>query len=463
MRLESQVLKRTPITLAVLIAACLVMVSCGTSTQNPNQTVTSGLTFRVFVSNPLQPAAGGGGTPVLNIVNATTDQLTRFTIGVSSQIAQPGLMALSPDRKFTIVFSAANNSISTVDNANETLAVSGTRGIPAISLPGFTQSIFIGPDNASGYAAVPSAPVPGQQPGAVIRMNLGVGTVSATVSVPGVRYIVQSHLGSRILAMDGSSNTLTLIAPSLIGTNAEARTLICADGTAAAQYDPTLCAANPPTPRFDHPSWAVFSADDTTAYILNCGPECNGTAASVTVFDFNTNTATATIPVEGATFGLLSGSTLYVAGTPPTPPGINSCTGSTTLATTCGRLDTIDLGTNTVTGSAIISDGSHSRMEISNGQLFIGATHCTNINVAPSGGNAGEVRGCLSIFNTTNANVVAGPVNGDVTGIAAITGRNVVYVAENGEIQIYDTTTDAMQSQQIDIIGQAIDVKLVDK
>ena len=463
MRLESQVLKRTPITLAVLIAASLVMASCGNSVTNPNQAVTSGLSFRVFVSNPLQPATGGGGIPVLNIVNANTDQLTRFTVGVSSQLPQPGLMALSPDRKFTIVFSAANNVVSTVDNINESLAVSGSRSIPAINLPGFTQSMFVGPDNASGYAAVPSALVSGQQPGAVIRMNLGVGTVSATVSVPGVRYIVQSHMGSRILAMDSSSNTVTLIAPSLIGTNSDPRTLICADGTAAAQYDPTLCAANPPTPRFDHPAWAVFSADDTTAYIFNCGPECNGTAASITIFDFNTNTATTTIPVEGATFGLLSGSTLYVAGTPPTPPGINSCAGSTTLATTCGRLDTIDLGSNTVTGSSIISDGYHSHMEIADGQLFIGASHCTNINIAPSGGNPGEVRGCLSILNTANANVVVGPVNGDVTGIAPITGRNVVYVAESGEIQIYDTSTDALQSKQVDIIGQAIDVKLVDK
>jgi hypothetical protein len=465
MRLESQVLKRTPIAIAVLVAASLVMVSCGTSVPNPNatQSLTSGLTFRVFVSNPLQPAPAGGGTAVLNVVNATTDQLTRFAIGVSSQIALPGLMALSPDKKFTIVFSSANNAVSTVDNTNERLAVSGTSSLPAINLPGFTQSMFVGPDNATAYAAVPIATVLGQVPGAVIRMNLGVGTVSATVAVPGVRYIVQSHTGSRILALDGSSNTLTLIAPTLIATNAEARTLICADGTPAAQYNPTLCAANPPTPRFDHPSWAVFSADDTTAYIFNCGPECGGAAASVTILDLNSNTATVTIPVEGATFGLLSGNTLYVAGTPPTTVGINSCAGSTTLATTCGRLDTVDLGTMTVTGSAIISDGSHSRMEIASGQLFVGATGCTNVNVAPSGGNPGEVRGCLSIFDTSRSKVVVAPFNGDVTGMTPITNRNVVYVVEAGELQIYDTTTDALQSTQIDIIGQAIDVKLVDK
>lgn len=83
MRLESQLLKRTPITFAVLVAASLVMLSCGTSTPNPNQTITSGLTFRAFVSNPLEPAAGGGGTPVLNIVNAATDQLTGFRISAA--------------------------------------------------------------------------------------------------------------------------------------------------------------------------------------------------------------------------------------------------------------------------------------------------------------------------------------------------------------------------------------------
>src|SRR5947207_4884145 len=35
----------------------------------------------------------------------------------------------------------------------------------------------------------------------------------------------------------------------------------------------------------DHPSYAVFSADDSKAYILNCGSECGGTQASVSVLD----------------------------------------------------------------------------------------------------------------------------------------------------------------------------------
>ena len=99
---------------------------------------------------------------------------------------------------------------------------------------------------------------------------------------------------------------------------------------------------------------------------------------------------------------------------------------------------------------------------ISNGQIFIGARTCTNINTPASGSNPGEVRGCLSIFNTSSSNVVFPADNGDVTGLQPITNRNVVYAVQQGELRIYDTTTDKLQAQQVDILGQAIDVKLVD-
>jgi hypothetical protein len=38
----------------------------------------------------------------------------------------------------------------------------------------------------------------------------------------------------------------------------------------------------------------------------------------------------------------------------------------------------------------------------------------------------------------------------------------VVYVVQAGELKIYDTTTDKLQSKQVDILGQAMDVKVVD-
>jgi hypothetical protein len=126
-------------------------------------------------------------------------------------------------------------------------------------------------------------------------------------------------------------------------------------------------------------------------------------------------------------------------------------------------LDVIDLSSMTITGSAVITDGSHDRMELgSNGQIFIGARRCTNINIPASGNDPGEVRGCLSIFNSSNSSVVVPPDNGDVTGLQPITNRSVVYVIQQGELRIYDTTTDKLQSNQVDILGQAVDVKLVD-
>jgi hypothetical protein len=95
-----------------------------------------------------------------------------------------------------------------------------------------------------------------------------------------------------------------------------------------------------------------------------------------------------------------------------------------------------------------------------NGQVFIGARGCTNLTA--SNNAQGEVRGCLSIYNTQTSAVTVPPAQGNVTGIQPITGRTVVYVCQNGALQIYDTSTDALQATQVSVVGQAFDVLLVD-
>ena len=432
-------MRRTSITIAVLIAAIWATVSCGSYNNPSSQQRTSGLKFRAFVSNPLRPLSTGGTAPVLEIVDALQDKLSGFVVNLLGTSPEPGLMVLSPNKKFTLVFSASNNAVTVVDNARENLVQAGTGTLPSIILPGFTDSMVVGSDNLTAYAAVPSTPVVGQSPGAVEVLNLSAASISATLPVSGARTIVGSHSRNRILVFGDRADTVIVVAPSLIGTNADPRTTV-------------------QSAAFDHPVWGIFSSDDTTAYILNCGAECGGGAASVTVLDLNTNTPGTNIPVDGATIGLLSGSTLYVAGTPP-----GTACGSGTAATTCGMVDIVDLGSMTVTGSSVITDGHHDRMEMaSNGQIFIGARTCTNINIPASGSNPSEVRGCLSIFNTSDSSVVVPPDSGDVTGLQSITNRNAVYVVQQGELRIYDTTTDKLQTQQVDILGQAIDVKLVD-
>ena len=202
----------------------------------------------------------------------------------------------------------------------------------------------------------------------------------------------------------------------------------------------------------------------STAYVLNCGPQCNGTQASVAVLDLASLTITGTIPVDGATWALLNGSTLYVAGTSPTN---NACTGQTTAATTCGRLDAVDLGSMTVTNSFVITNGYHDRMDLSvNGKLFVGANGCAEIGNVNN--PSGEVRGCLSIVNINTGTVVIPPDNGDVTGLQGFTQRNVEYVAEGGAFRVYDTTKDILLINDflpkgtINIVGYVGDIKAID-
>jgi hypothetical protein len=208
--------------------------------------------------------------------------------------------------------------------------------------------------------------------------------------------------------------------------------------------------------QLDHPVWAVFSQDSGTAYIMNCGPECGGTVASVSALNLSDNSLTSVAVPSGATYGASFGSTLYVAGTNASttcPPG--------TSAKNCGTLTVIDTagGGLHVLKSVPITNGYHSTMAVTaDNQVFIGAQGCTNVF------NGTEQRGCLSIYNANNGKVAIGSDPGDVTSIQPVTGRSNVYVVENGELRNWSTVTDtlALPLNQLQILGQAVDVKLVD-
>lgn len=459
-------LKKASIAGAVMLLASFGWISCGGyNAGSPASSRSSGLTFRAFVSNPLGPSVFGGGAPVVNIVNATLDQLSLASISLGSS-SPPGLMVVYPNKRFTLVFSGtsnASNSLTVIDNAQESVAAPSAGGTGSFTLPDFTESLVVAPDNITGFAAVANA---GQPPGAVEVLNLSSQTITASLPVGGAHYVVGSHNGNRVLAFGSSPDTITVISPSLVGTSTDPRTPV---------MNPSDCSPTPGSAHscpFDYPVWGIFSSDDSTVYIFNCGAECSGTTASIAsiaALDMTTNPPTAkwTLAVPAATFGLLSGNTLYVAGTPLAAPGANTCEGSSTptLATHCGELSVIDVVSVTVTPSAIITDGYHNRMEMgANQQLFIGARTCTNITPQTPGNTANppEIRGCLSIFNIAKSQVVIPRQNFDVTGIAPITGRSVVYVCQGGFLKIYDTTNDQPQTTQVSIVGQAVDVKLVD-
>jgi hypothetical protein len=350
-------------------------------------------------------------------------------------------MTLTPDRTILLAFDSVTNNVEVVNAARGSLAGS-------IPLAGPTTSMVALASN-SGYAAVPAAPMIGSPAGAVEVLNLSGGGITATIGIPSAQTVVSSPDGTHLLVFSNDSNALTVVFPLLVNTG------------------------NPVTatvPGFDRPVYGVFSSDGSTAYILNCGPECAGGTASASVQALDMTTLAlvgAPVAVDGATIGWLSGSTLYVAGTSTTN---NLCTGQATAATTCGRLDTVDIGSMTVTGSAVITNGYHNRIDMSiNGQLFIGALTCTDVGNVNN--PQGEVRGCLSIYNTTNGAVVIPPDNGDVTGLQSFTTRDVLYVAEGGNLRVYDTLTDSLlvestnnitETGTIIITGYIIDVKAID-
>lgn len=420
---------------AILALVTVSLISCYSSNYIPRPP--SGLFDRVLASQDVSSLTSLAGLVIINGETDVVPRLSPINAGIS-----PGLMTLSPTRATLLAFDSGSNRVEVVNTQRE--SVTG-----AVQLPGPTTSMVVPATETFGYAAVPSAPLIGSAPGAVEIMNLSLSSVAFTVSVPNAQTVVANPSGTQLLAFSNDSDSVTVITPNLVAN--------------------TATAVSATVPGFDRPVNAFFSSDGTTAYVLNCGAECGGTQASVQILNMSATPPTlgASVPVDGATFGLITGSTLFVAGTSPTN---NACTGETTAATTCGRLDIVDLGSFTVTGSAVITDGYHTVMSISaNGQLFIGSSACTNVgNVnAPQG----EVRGCLSIFNTTNGEVVIPPDNGDVTDLQSFTTRLVEYVAEAGNLRVYDTTQDALLVENthgtilngtIAIVGQVIGVKAID-
>ena len=381
-------MKRAVRFLPVLILS-LLFAACGGSDTPPPQPTTSQLTNRALVTNQF--------ASTVNIVDGDTDTVSTFrvTAGVN-----PTLISVSPDKRRAAIFNSADNSLSIIDNAQESL-------LGSVGLGSFTESVAFSPDGNRVYAAVRNA-------AAVLVLTIAAnGTPSiSTVTVPAPRRLVVGGNGNRLLVFSDDLDSLTVIDT----TNSNATTTVTG---------------------FDRPVWGVFSSDSATAWILNCGPECGGTQASVVALDMGTLALGTPVPVSAATIGVLDGSRIYVAGT----------------AGGVGQLDILNVPALTLQGSGIvISNGFHHAMALgTNSKLFIASRTCSNLT-----------EGCLSIVNTSNNAVVINGPTGDVTGLAAIPGRNVVYVAEGGELRIYDTATSALQTRQIEFVGLMFDVKSID-
>jgi len=418
-------LKRAVLLLGTCVSLLLV-VSCSSnnSTTGPNGNVTvnapSKLQNRAFITNQF---SGN-----VQIVDSQTDSTAFYTVtNNNTGITGPGVTGtavaitvggsltfelLSPDDLETVVYNPSSFTLTFITNATE-----ATNG--SVSLASWADMALYSPDSTKIYVPVPNAPITNARAGGVQVVDTSTGSITSTYPVPGAHWVALSPDGNTLLVFALNSDTMYLINLT--------------------QTTPTAVAIT----GFARPVNAFISSDNSTAYILNCGPECGSTAGPPSVMRFNiaTQTITATVPVAGASVGLLNGNNLFVAGYP---------------GGASGTLDLVDISsmTRTTTNPVAIGDGNHTTISLSNNnKLYIGALTCMNASV-----------GCLSIVDTgkMSLDTVSQPL-GAVTGLQSIPNRNTMYTVQNGVLYIYDTTTGQLQSTQISFRGALFGVLQVDK
>jgi len=415
-------LKKSGIVFVLLATAG--WVSCGGGGSSRPQRSQTFLAKRAFITN----SSTTNGAAVVSIIDATKDLFGNHAMTVA-----PGtnVIATTIPGKVSVVSSKTTNQVAIIDNTLE-----GVRS--AISLPAETESMAVTPDGKFAFAAVHNTNSIEviDLSNSVLCTNLTT-TCRGPITVNAPTKIVLSGDGKTLLAFSDNSTT----ADSVYVINAVAAT---------STTGITLPADLVLVPGFDRAVNGVFASDNSTAYIMNCGPECGGSTAGVRTLS---TTATPPAPISalvavagGATVGALDGGNLYVAGT-VTQGLVNG-----------GRVSKLNSGTLAPVSSGPLAPGFHDTMAVQAGKVFVGSRACT-LAIPPSPpGTANQ--GCLGIFDGTNT-VITG-ISGDVTGMQAISGRSVVYVIIGGELQIYDANTSALQSRQLDIIGHAEQVVLVD-
>ena len=459
---------------ALLIAAALA--GCGKTTYFAGRVLPpSGLTNRVLIAIQ-NPSAFNKGA--LQIVDAFYDIRSSFDgkVGGFSISGYSGSLPVTiqnmPEEQQGAVYGSGDGSLTMINYAKESSA-GGQKGLNGIS-----SSIYTTRNQGFTFAASQSShvlTVLDQASGGTFALSLpGISRVSVN---PGgsmaVAFVQNSNYAYYTRKLNASQTLAYSAGPASWPKAAEDCEPLNAPGWCLFQIQSPDAMDATGTPygaplTFDRPVKAVFSGDGGTAYILNCGPECGGTASSVSLLPVSPmiflpnqqsgqlpKTGTITnIPIPGgASNALIDVSTMYVVGQQPQPDGLFA-----------GNLTVIDLGSSTASSPTSISDGAPgavSRLiEADDSTLWIGMTKCTNGERYAKG----LPYGCLTMYNTATKSVtMIENYLGDLTGIASVTGLHKVYVAQGGQVFIYSTKDGrAFDNQYVTVTGTAYDVAYMD-
>jgi len=431
-------------------------------------------------------AGGGGGS--LQIVDAYRDirsnvenTIPGYSIGGYSS-GYPGTILNFPAEMRGYVYSISDGSLTNINYSTEAAAGSvGTfqSGSSAVAVPaGFGH--YYGAEELAG----------------VLEIVDNLAGQTYVLNLPNVFKVLVNTGDTVALAMVRNSNVLYRVFKLNQNQYPTQQSAIAATGSADCEPAllPVYCAVSVPG-TYDEPSNVYFSLDGTTAYVLNCGPECGGTTASVTLLQqgplnenvipsspVQPNPQIANVPVPGGVTDALSdGTTLYLAGQQLQPDGLFA-----------GFLSTMNQATNTITGKYSISDGTHSKLLFAdNNTLWIGSQFCATGERAKLGLNYN----CLTVAQlstTTPAQVLSVQIApnvtpgsptavvpypnqndnqyyyGSLTGLCWVQNFNKVYTAYGGQVHVFSTVLSStglateIDNEYVTVQGTALDVAYMD-
>ncbi len=469
------------ISAAAALAVAFALAGCGTESYFAGRALPpSKLTNRVLIAIQNSSAFTKGA---LTFVDAYYDIRSGYTgspgsFGISGYSgALPITIQNMPEQQLGAVYGSGDGSYSIINYQKE--SVSQTQS----GLSGLSSSIFVTRNQNYTFAA--------SQQSRVLTILDHTNTTTIPLSLPGIYRVSVNPGGTVALAFVQNSNyiyyPIKLTAAQVTNYSGGASTWPKAAVDCEPLNAPTWCLFQAQSPdhldatgtyygaplTFDRPTKAVFSSDGGTAYVLNCGPECGGSQASIATLPiapiiFQLGQQSGTLPTTaqlansilpipgGASNALVDTPTMYVIGQQP-----EQVQGQTLFT---GKLTIVNLPSYTAGNPISISDGepgATSRMiEADDNTLWIAMSKC-NLGVRAA---TGQPYGCLTMFNTsTNSVTLIEPYIGDATGIAAVTGLHKIYTAEAGQVYIFSTVDgSSINNQFVTITGTAYDVAYMD-
>lgn len=428
----------------------------------------SGLQQRVLATYTTN-GSNSGGAEILDglrdLRSNVQNTIPFFTIaGYSGGF--PSYIINYPEQQMGYILDANTGTLGSVNYATER---SGTAVLQNLGANAPSAAIASDASRAVGASVVASQIVVS-----------GTGTQSGSagpylLNLPNVDRVIMNPGNSVILAMTRNSNSLYRIiqlpqtgTPQPVPGAIDCQPLLL----------PVYCVVPVPG-TYDRPTNAYFSLDGSTAYILNCGPECGGSRASVSALNVsqltynNIPTSTAypnpmaslsvanPIPIPGGVTDAVSdGTNLYLSGQSLFRLGSSGALGTTPAADGLftGYLTVMPLSTNVPGNPVSISDGTHTRMLLADDNtLWVGSSNCAVGERAHTGQNINCLT-LISLGTTTPTATVLPAVTpggattvpypntngnlyyyGDLTGLCWVQGYHKVYTAYGGQIHAFYT------------------------